>query len=124
MVYDHPQFPKALKDEMYAWLREHAADERKPTDTEEQWLYKSRKKAIGPFKQRVWDLPAGVRDAISRSLEERFTFLLKQLKVENTAATIGRFVKAPDLPFDKDREIVAAGGQITAAERKAEGLAD
>ncbi len=124
MVYDHQQFPKALKDEMYAWLREHAADERKPTDTEEQWLYKSRKKAIGPFKQRVWDLPAGVRDAISRSLEERFTFLLKQLKVENTAATIGRFVKAPDLPFDKDREIVAAGGQITAAERKAEGLAD
>jgi fructose/tagatose bisphosphate aldolase len=124
MIYDHPQFPKELKSEMYAWLREHAADERKPKDTEEQWLYKSRKKAIGPFKQRVWELPAGVREAISKSLEERFAFLMQQLKVNNTVATIGRWVTAPDLPFDKDREIVAAGGQITATERKAEGLAD
>ena len=124
MIYDHPQFPKELKSEMYAWLREHAADERKPKDTEEQWLYKSRKKAIGPFKQRVWELPAAVREAIAKSLEERFAFLMQQLKVSNTVATIGRFVTAPDLPFDKDREIVAAGGQITTAERKAEGLAD
>jgi fructose/tagatose bisphosphate aldolase len=124
MIYDHPQFPKALKDEMYAWLRVHAADERKPKDTEEQWLYKSRKKAIGPFKRRAWELPAGVREAIGAALEERFAFLMKQLKVNNTLATVGRWVKAPELPFDKAREIVAAGGQITAAERKAEGLAD
>ncbi len=124
MVYDHPQFPKELKDEMYAWLRVHAADERKPSDTEEQWLYKSRKKAIGPFKRQAWELPAAVREAIGKSLEERFAFLMKQLKVDNTRDTIGRWVKAPELPFDKDREIVAAGGQITAAERKAEGLAD
>ncbi len=124
MIYQHPQFPAALKDEMYAWLRVHAADERKPKDTEEQWLYKSRKKAIGPFKQQTWSLPETARDAIARSLEERFAFLMQQLKVNNTAATIGRWVKAPELPIDKDREIVAAGGQITAAERKAEGLAD
>jgi fructose/tagatose bisphosphate aldolase len=124
MIYEHPQFPKALKDEMYAWLREHAADERKPKDTEEQWLYKSRKKAIGPFKQRVWDLPASAREAIGQALEDRFAFLLKQLKVPNTSATIARWVKVPELPIDKDREIVGAGGQITAAERKADGLAD
>ncbi len=35
-----------------------------------------------------------------------------------------RWVKAPELAVDRDREIAAAGGQITAAERKAEGLAD
>jgi hypothetical protein len=28
------------------------------------------------------------------------------------------------VPLDRDAEIVAAGGQITAAEKKAEGLAD
>ena len=39
---------------MYAWTREHAAEERKPTDTEQQFLYKGRKKAIGPFKQQLW----------------------------------------------------------------------
>jgi hypothetical protein len=124
MIYQHPRFPAELKDEMYAWLREHAADERKPKDTEEQWLYKSRKKAIGPFKQRVWSLPQDARDAIGASLEERFTFLMQQLKVNNTAATVARWVNAPELPIDKDREILAAGGRITVAERKAEGLAD
>ena len=68
--------------------------------------------------------PPDAREAISASLEERFAFLIRQLKVNNTAATIARWVKAPDLPIDKDREIVAAGGQITTAERKADGLAD
>jgi len=79
MIYEHPQFPKELKDDMYAWVREHAAEERKAKDTEEQFLYKSRKKAVGPFKQRVWGLPAGAREAIGKALEERFAFLMKQL---------------------------------------------
>ena len=57
MVYDHPRFPKALKAEMYAWLQANATEERKPKDTEEQFIYKARKKAIGPFKQRMWGLP-------------------------------------------------------------------
>jgi hypothetical protein len=30
----------------------------------------------------------------------------------------------PQIPVDRDAEIVAAGGKITAAEKKAEGLAD
>jgi fructose/tagatose bisphosphate aldolase len=110
MIYEHPQFPKELKDEMYGWIREHAAEERKPKDTEEQFLYKSRKKAIGPFKQRVWSLPAGVREPVGKALEERFAFLMKQLKVTNTTATVGRWVTVPDMPIDKNREIVAAGG--------------
>ena len=29
MVYDHPQFPAELKAEMYAWMREHAQEEKK-----------------------------------------------------------------------------------------------
>jgi fructose/tagatose bisphosphate aldolase len=124
MVYEHPEFPKGLKDEMYAWLRKHAAEERKPKDTEEQFLYKARKKAIGPFKPQAWGLPAPVREAIGQSLEERFSFLLKQLEVSNTAATVARWVKPIELPINRQDEIVAAGGQITASERKAEGLAD
>ena len=64
MVYEHPQFPADLKAEMYAWLREHATEERKPKDTEEQFIYKARKKAIGPFKSRMWGIDAARRDAI------------------------------------------------------------
>ncbi len=124
MVYEHPQFPADLKNEMYAWIREHALEERKPKDTEEQFIYKARKKAIGPFKQRMWSISDAGRRAIGQSLEERFTFLMKQLNIAGTARTVGTFVKAPHLPIDRDEEIVAAGGTITAAEKKAEGLAD
>ena len=56
MVYEHPQFPAELKAEMYAWIRENATEERKPKDTEEQFIYKARKKAIGPFKAKMWGL--------------------------------------------------------------------
>ena len=61
MVYEHPKFPADLKAEMCAWLREHATEERKPKDTEEQFIYKARKKAIGPFKQRMWGIDADSR---------------------------------------------------------------
>jgi fructose/tagatose bisphosphate aldolase len=124
MVYEHQQFPAELKGEMYAWVRENAVEERKPKDTEEQFLYKARKKAIGPFKQRMWSIAEPARAAIGKSLEERFTFLMRQLKIEGTVEAVGRFVRVPQVPLDRDAEIVAAGGKITAAEKKAEGLAD
>jgi fructose/tagatose bisphosphate aldolase len=124
MVYEHPRFPAGLKAEMYAWIRENATEERKPKDTEEQFIYKARKKAIGPFKQRMWSIDAEARQAIGVSLEERFSFLMRQLKIDGTAATAARFVKATPVAIERDAEIVAAGGKITATERKAEGLAD
>ncbi|HEY7284573.1 MAG TPA: class II fructose-bisphosphate aldolase, partial [Vicinamibacterales bacterium] len=124
MVYEHPQFPADLKSEMYAWIRENATEERKPKDTEEQFIYKARKKAIGPFKKRMWSIADPGRQAIGQSLEERFTFLMKQLKINDTAAAVQKFVKVADVKLDREAEIAAAGGKITAAEKKAEGLAD
>jgi fructose/tagatose bisphosphate aldolase len=122
MVYD--SIPKSLRDEMYEWTLTHAAEERKPTDTEQQFIYKARKKAIGPFKKQLWDLPWGVRDQIGKALEEQFAFLMTKLRVTKTADVVRKFVKAPEMTLDRDAAIVAAGGKITAAERKAEGLAD
>lgn len=124
MVYDHPQLPAALRDEMYAWIREHAQEERKPKDTEEQFLYKARKKAIGPFKKQLWGLPADVRQALGQALEDQFTFLMRKLRVNDTSAVVARFVKPSEAIPTRDEAVLAAGGKITAAERKAEGLAD
>ncbi len=124
MVYEHPSLPPELKAQMYAWLREHAQEERKPKDTEEQFLYKARKKAIGPFKKQLWSLPADLRAAIGASLEERFAFLMKKLQVNATAGLVKTLVKPAAVSFDRQAEIIAAGGTITAAERKAEGLSD
>ncbi len=103
MVYEHPQFPADLKAEMYAWLREHATEERKPKDTEEQFIYKARKKAIGPFKRRMWSMDAdAARRRSAQSLEERFTFLMTQLKIDGTADAVATFVTVPQVPLDRD----------------------
>src|SRR5262249_19135550 len=106
------------------WLREHAAEERKPKDTEEQFIYKARKKALGPFKRRMWSIDERARRAIAQSLEERFSFLMKQLKVANTTDVVARFVTPLPAAPTRESEIAAAGGTITAAEKKADGLAD
>jgi fructose-bisphosphate aldolase, class II len=122
ICYD--QIPAALRERMYEHTRQSFPEERKPGDTEEQFIYKARKKAIGPFKQRMWSLSEEARRAVGQSLEDRFSFLMKKLKIEETAAVVSHFVSVPQIPVDRDAEIVAAGGKITAAEKKAEGLAD
>ena len=124
MVYEHGQFPADLKAEMYAWIRENALEERKPKDTEEQFTYKARKKAIGPFKRRMWGISDERRRAIGQSLEDRFLFLMRQLEINDTAEVVSRCVPVPQLVLDRESEVVAAGGKITAAEKKAEGLSD
>jgi fructose/tagatose bisphosphate aldolase len=124
MVYEHPELPADLKAEMYAWIRENALEERKPKDTDEQFIYKARKKAIGPFKQKLWGIGDDRRRAIGQTLEEQFTFLMGKLKINDTAVAVARLVPVPQVALDREQEIVAAGGKITAAEKKAEGLAD
>ena len=95
LVFDHPALPGELRQRMYAWLDENAQSEKKAGDTPEQFYYKARKKAIGPFKRDLWSLPAGVREAIGADLEKTFGFLFDQLKVNGTAALVAKYVQAP-----------------------------
>ena len=110
MLYDH--LPKALKDEIYAWLRENAKDERKEKDTDEQFFYKTRKKAIGPFKRQMWDLPEDVKAKLATAYDAKFAFLFTQLAVGGTKEAVARFVKAPRLhrpmPVDGQPLVAAA----------------
>lgn len=91
MVLDHPALPAALKTTIYDKLRVTEAGERKATDTDEQFFYKVRKKALGMFKKELWGMPAEARAAIGKSLEDRFTFLLESLKVQNTRAVAEKY---------------------------------
>ena len=56
-----------------------------------------------------------VKDAIGRSLEDRFSFLFTKLNVAGTAPLVRRFVTVADPLFDREVETLAAAGQITAA---------
>jgi fructose-bisphosphate aldolase, class II len=84
LLYDHAAFPAELRDRMYAHCRTEFADERK-NDTEEQFLYKSRKKALGAFKRELWEMPEEVRAEIRGALQEKFDFLFRQLSIQDTA---------------------------------------
>ncbi len=95
IVFDHPRLPTDLRDRLRRWVEENAAGERKSGDTAEQFYYKARKKAIGPFKQELWSLPEEIRRAIAADLERTFAFLFEQLNVNGTEDHINRFVQAP-----------------------------
>jgi fructose-bisphosphate aldolase, class II len=95
IVFDHPRLPSDLRSRMRSWLDENAAGERKSGDTQEQFYYKARKKAIGPFKRDVWSLPEDIRSAIAADLEKTFAFLFEQLNVNGTEEQVNRFIHAP-----------------------------
>ena len=50
-LYEHPDFPADLLRQMSAWCFANTADERKEGETDDVFLYKTRKKALGPFKR-------------------------------------------------------------------------
>ena len=95
MVFDHPKLPAALRKEIVEWVKKECKEEWKKGDTEEQFFYKSRKKAIGPYKRQMWNLPEDVRAAIRADLEKTFTFLFDKLKVAGTRAIVDKYVKPP-----------------------------
>jgi fructose-bisphosphate aldolase, class II len=95
IVFDHPKLPSDLRERMRGWLDENAAGERKTEDTNEQFYYKARKKAIGPFKRDLWSMSEDVRSAIAADLERTFAFLFEQLNVNGTEDQVHRFIQAP-----------------------------
>ncbi|MFH1776136.1 MAG: class II fructose-bisphosphate aldolase [Candidatus Omnitrophota bacterium] len=99
MVYDSSNFSQELKEKIYRWIKKECADEKKEDDTDEQFIYKTRKKAVGPFKKDIMNLPNDQRSMIGRELEEMFDFLFKQLKVMDTRDIVVKYISRKELPF-------------------------
>ena len=92
MIYDSKHFPADLKKRIYEWLKINAANEAKQGETEEQFLYKTRKKALGPFKKDIMGLSPEIRYAIAREIESKFDLLFKQLRAVNTRVLVDKYV--------------------------------
>jgi fructose/tagatose bisphosphate aldolase len=104
IIYDH--LPQGLKDEIYAHLAEHHADERKPEMTDAQFYYTTRKRGFGPFKEQFWNLPPEVKGTILEHLAERFGLLFDQLGVSGNADLVARYVRP--VPVANTRSISKA----------------
>lgn len=93
IIMDHSKFPKDLLNKMYHWIDKELVNERKEGQTKEQFYYKLRKKAWGQFKKECWSLKEGVKTAIRKDLEKRFSFMFRELNVENTKEMVEKFIK-------------------------------
>jgi len=99
ILLEHPKFPAELKAEMYRWLDKNAANERKEGETDSQFYYKTRKKAVGPFKKQVWSLPDSIMSEIMKSYDERLELLFHKLNIGGTARAIKPLIKMPAQKF-------------------------
>jgi fructose/tagatose bisphosphate aldolase len=110
LLYEHPAFPDELHRAIEEWCVANAADERKEGQTDQQFVYTTRKKAIGPFKRQLWDLEA--KDEILAAQRRKIAFLYTELGVNGSMEMVDGFVQPVEihraLP-DALREAAPAG---------------
>lgn len=82
VVFD--TMPENLKNAMYAWLKDNLQDEWQKDWNEEQFLYKTRKKALGQFKQEMWEMPQHEKEPILKALQHTCEYIFDKLDVFNT----------------------------------------
>lgn len=108
LIFEHADFPVALRDEIYAYLSANHADERKEGQTDAQFFYSARKRGIGPFKRQMWDMPVEARASIAATLEESFSLLMQRLRVAGSAEIVDRFTPRVDVPAPMPDALTAA----------------
>jgi fructose/tagatose bisphosphate aldolase len=99
IIFESEAFPRDLLDEIYAYLTERHADERKPDMTDAQFYYTTRKRAFGPFKQAMWDLPNDIKGQICQELQDRFELIFTRLNVTNTAGMVRDLTSVPAIDY-------------------------
>jgi hypothetical protein len=115
-IFEHAAFPTDLKDEIYAYLSANHADERKSGQTDAQFFYGARKRAFGPFKRQMWDMPAETRDRIADDLEASFSQLMQRLGVAGSAELVDRIVPRVDVPAPMPAALAATlAGEVVLA---------
>ncbi|HEX8949204.1 MAG TPA: class II fructose-bisphosphate aldolase [Dissulfurispiraceae bacterium] len=93
IIYDSKSLPQDFRNEVYKFIGTEYAKEKKEGQTEEQFIYSTRKKGFGPIKKKWWDLPDNVKGPIMKELEAKFGLLFDKLKVSNTVDIVKKTVK-------------------------------
>lgn len=90
IVYD--KMPDDLRKEMYSYIWENFAQEKQKEWTNEQFLYSVRKKALGPFKQVLWDLSDEEKNPILNTLSQTFSLIFEKLRIFNTQKIVQKYI--------------------------------
>jgi fructose/tagatose bisphosphate aldolase len=93
IVYDSTHLPEKFRKEVYEFIKQEYSKEWKEGQTEEQFIYSTRKKGFGPLKKEWWQLPGEVKEPIMKALEAQFGLLFEKLKVARTMDIVKKTVK-------------------------------
>jgi len=102
IIYDSKHLPEDFRSMIYEYLKKQFASEWKEGQTEEQFIYSTRKKGFGPFKKEWWSLPEEVKEPIMQELEQKFELLFTKLKVINTTEIVRKTVNPVRVPVKID----------------------
>ena len=75
--------PTHLKDEMNQWIMTNLIAERLDGWTDEQFLYKLRKKSLGHFKKDIWGIDETTKKKTVEVLEARLVTICSKLNIQN-----------------------------------------
>ncbi len=93
IIYDSKHLPVDFRWQVYSFIKEEYAKEKKEGQSDEQFIYSIRKKGFGTLKKKWWDLPAEVKNPIMTELEAKFGLLFDKLNVINTTGIINKTIK-------------------------------
>lgn len=84
--------PDYLREKIYAYLDQNYASDRKTGMTDEQFYYKTRKNAIGPFKEEIIQLPEEFHMKMRSIWNQKFEVLFKLLGLEGTKHLVDKYI--------------------------------
>lgn len=90
IIYD--TMPVALKNKLFEHAKAEFTDEREEGWTDEQFLYKVRKRAFAPFKKEMWLMSEDEKNVIRAALAEEFETLFQKLNIIGSAHTVRKYV--------------------------------
>jgi fructose/tagatose bisphosphate aldolase len=108
-LYEHPAFPREMHEQIESWCFANALDERKSDQTDQQFVYTTRKKALGPFKRQLWELET--KDEILADQAKKIGFLCRELGVTDSRAMVEKHIR----PVAWHRPMPAALREVAAA---------
>jgi len=87
------EMPADLKSEIYAYLDKNHAHERKSGQTDEQFYYKTRKRALGEFKKKIWSISPDQLAKVNAAWEIQFRDLFDRLGMADTRQYVNQHIR-------------------------------
>jgi len=109
MFYENA--PQDLTSKMYAYLDKNFQSDRKPDMTDEQFYYKTRKNAIGPFKKDIFLLEEPFSNKMENLWFKKFSDLFLSLNIKDTWKLVNEITPLGATPISLEDYLGTSGSE-------------